>query len=128
MVLWELAATHEDRQRRALQLIAYAFIGLAAYLVIQTTVVLSSGLRPHHSPTGLVWTAVTAVAMFAMALGKHRIGTALGNPVLLTEGKVTLIDGMLATAILTGVALNIAFNWWWADPAASLVIVFYAAK
>lgn len=128
VVLWELAGTHEDRQRRALRLIAYAFIALAGYLVIQSAVAFGVGLHPHHSPTGLIWTGITALVMFGLAYGKHRVGTALNNPVLLTEGKVTLVDGLLAVAVLLGVLLNIAFNWWWADPAASLVIVYYAIR
>jgi len=45
---------------------------------------------------------VTAVLMFALAAGKARTGAALGNPVLRTEGRVTLIDGILATAVLAG--------------------------
>ena len=41
---------------------------------------------------------MTAAAMFALAAGKAR--TALGNPVLRTEGRVTTIDGILACALL----------------------------
>ena len=52
----------------------------------------------------------------------------LGNPVLVTEGRVTVIDGLLACAVLIGLALNAAAGWWWADPAAGLVIVYYALK
>ena len=55
------------------------------------------------------------------------MGGALGNPVLRTEGKVTLVDGVLATAVLAGLVLNAAFGWWWADPAAGYVLVFYGA-
>jgi divalent metal cation (Fe/Co/Zn/Cd) transporter len=47
--------------------------------------------------------------------------------VLGTEGRVTLIDGILATAVLLGVVLNAALGWWRADPAAGYVLVFYAA-
>ena len=36
--------------------------------------------------------------MFTLAAGKARTGRALGNPVLATEGRVTLIDGILAAA------------------------------
>ena len=36
VVLWELSGTGEDRQRRALRLIAAAFIALALYLLVQT--------------------------------------------------------------------------------------------
>ena len=66
--------------------------------------------------------------MFALAAGKARAGAALGNPVLQTEGRVTLIDGILATAVLLGLVLNAALGWWWADPAAGYVLVFYAAR
>jgi divalent metal cation (Fe/Co/Zn/Cd) transporter len=48
--------------------------------------------------------------------------------VLQTEGRVTLIDGILATAVLLGLVLNAALNWWWADPTAGYVLVFYAAR
>jgi divalent metal cation (Fe/Co/Zn/Cd) transporter len=77
---------------------------------------------------GIAWASVTAVAMFALAYGKTRTGAALGNPVLQTEGRVTLVDGILATAVLLGLVLNAALGWWWADPAAGYVLVFYAAR
>jgi len=52
----------------------------------------------------------------------------LGNPVLQTEGRVTVIDGILAVAVLFGLVLNAAAGWWWADPAAGYVLVYYAAR
>ena len=128
VVIWELSGTGEDRQRRGLRLIGYAFAGLAVYLLVQSTVVLAAGYHPRHSVAGIVWTAATAVAMFALAAGKARTGRALDNPVLRTEGRVTMIDGILATAVLAGLALNAAAGWWWADPAAGYVLVYYAAR
>ena len=106
VVLWELSGTGEDRQRRALRLIGVAFAALAAYLAVQSTVVLAAGYRPGPSVLGIAWTAVTAAAMLALAAGKARTGRALGNPVLSTEGRVTLVDGILASAVLAGLALN----------------------
>ena len=128
VVIWELSGAGEERQRRGLRLIGYAFAALAVYLLVQSTVVLASGYHPHHSVPGIIWTAVTAVVMFGLAAGKARTGLALGNPVLATEGRVTLIDGILATAVLLGLVLNAALGWWWADPAAGYVLVFYAAR
>jgi divalent metal cation (Fe/Co/Zn/Cd) transporter len=128
VVIWELSGTGEERQRRGLRLIGYAFAALAAYLLVQSTVVLAAGYHPRHSVLGIVWTAVTAAVMFALAVGKARTGTALGNPVLRTEGRVTLIDGILAAAVLLGLVLNAALGWWWADPAAGYLLVFYAAR
>lgn len=128
VVIWELSGTGEDRQRRGLRLIGYAFAALALYLLAQSTVVLATGYHPGHSPLGIGWTSVTAVVMFALAAAKARTGSALGNPVLRTEGRVTMIDGILAVAVLLGLALNAALGWWWADPAAGYVLVFYAAR
>jgi divalent metal cation (Fe/Co/Zn/Cd) transporter len=128
VVLWELSATGEQRQRRALRLIGGAFVALAVYLTVQAGALLAVGYHPRHSTLGIVWTAVTAAAMFALAGGKARTGKALGNPVLITEGRVTLADGLLAVAVLAGLALNAAAGIWWADPLAALVIVGYALR
>jgi len=91
-------------------------------------VVLAAGYHPRHSVPGIIWTAVMAAAMFALAAGKARTGRALDNPVLRTEGRVTMIDAILAVAVLLSLALNAALGWWWADPAAGYVLVYYAAR
>ena len=128
VVIWELSGTGAERQRRGLRLIGYAFAALAVYLLAQSTVVLVTGYHPRHSIPGIVWTAVTAAVMFALAAGKARTGRALDNPVLRTEGRVTMIDGILAAAVLLGLVLNAGLGWWWADPAAGYVLVYYAAR
>lgn len=128
VVIWELSGVGAQRQRRGLRLIGYAFAALAMYLLVQSTVVLAAGYHPHHSAPGIIWTAATAAVMFALAAAKASTGRALGNPVLRTEGRVTLVDGILATAVLLGLLLNAALGWWWADPAAGYVLVFYAAR
>jgi len=128
VVIWELSGTGEPRQRRAIRLIGTAFLLLAAYLSVQSLIVLAIRFEPHPSPVGIAWTAITALVMFALAAGKTGTGRALGNPVLLTEGRVTLIDGILAVAVLVGLALNAVLGWWWADPLAALVLVYYAVR
>jgi len=128
VVLWELADVAEARRRRALRLIGSSFAALVIYLLIQSTLVLVAGFHPHHSVLGIVWTAMTAAAMFTLAAGKARTGAALDNPVLRTEGRVTLVDGILASAVLLGLVLNATAGWWWADPAAGYVLVYYGAR
>ncbi|NUS18149.1 MAG: cation transporter [Streptomyces sp.] len=128
VVVWELSGSGEKRQRRALKLIGIGFALLAGYLLVQSTWVLAAGFRPHHSPLGIAWTAVTAAVMFALAAGKARTGAALDNPVLTTEGRVTTIDGLLAAAVLAGLVLNALAGWWWADPLAGYVLVSYAIR
>jgi divalent metal cation (Fe/Co/Zn/Cd) transporter len=128
VVLWELADTAHDRQRRALRLIGWAFVALAAYLAAQSTVALAVGYRSHHSLLGIVWTALPAAVMFALAAAKARTGASLHNPVLQTEGRGTTIDAILACVVLAGLVLHTALGWWWADPVAGYVLVFYALR
>jgi divalent metal cation (Fe/Co/Zn/Cd) transporter len=128
VVLWELADTGPERQRRGLRLIGFAFIAVAMYVAVQSTVVLLAGFHAHPSGLGIAWTAVTAAVMFGLAAGKRTTGRALANPVLQTEGRVTFIDGLLATAVLAGLVLNAAVGAWWADPLAGYVIVYYGAR
>jgi divalent metal cation (Fe/Co/Zn/Cd) transporter len=45
----------------------------------------------------------------------------LNNPVLQTEGRVTLIDSILAAAVLVG---NTTADWWWTDPVAAYVLYY----
>lgn len=128
VVVWQLQSIHKDREAQAMRLIGVAFAVLAAYLVIQLAIVVAAGLRPATSGLGIVWTALTFVVMLALALGKIGTGHALGNPVLRAEGKVTLVDAYLAGAVLAGLGLNSLFGWWWADPLAGTVIIYYAIR
>jgi len=128
VVIWELGGVGEARQRRAMSSIGVAFLTVAVYLAAQSTVVLAIGYHPKHSPLGILWTSVTAVVMFGLAAGKVRVGVALDNSVMRTEGRVTFIDGILAAAVLLGLLLNALAGWWWADPVAGYVVLYYAVR
>jgi divalent metal cation (Fe/Co/Zn/Cd) transporter len=128
VVVWQLSGVSLERERRALRLIGVAFILLALYILGQLAYTLLSGTHPASSVGGIAWLAATFVAMLALAWGKRVTGTQLKNATLLTEGKVTLIDAYLAGAVLIGLVLNALVGWWWADPLASLVIVYYGVR
>jgi divalent metal cation (Fe/Co/Zn/Cd) transporter len=128
VVVWELSGASGERERRALRLIGTAFLVLAAYLTVQSAVALAVRHHAERSVPGMAWTAATALLMFGLAAGKARTGRALANPLLIGEGRVTLVDGLLACAVLAGLALDAAFGWWWADPVAGLVIVVYGVR
>ena len=128
VVLWELADVAQERRHRAMRLIGIAFMALSVYLAVLSTVVIVVGLHPRHSVLGIFWTAATAGVMFALAAGKATTGAALDNPVLCAEGRMTTIDGILACVVLVGLVLNAVFGWWWADPAAGYVLLYYATR
>ena len=128
VVVWELNDVAHERRRHALRMIGIAFLLLALYILGQSAYTLFTQIHPAPSVGGIVWLAATLGAMLLLAWGKKIIGNALNNPVLKTEGKVTLVDALLAGAVLTGLVLNALFGLWWADPLAGLVIVYYGLK
>jgi hypothetical protein len=52
---------------------------------VQSTVVLVTGYHLRHSVPGIIWTAVTAAVMFALAVGKRS-----AIPCCTLEGRVTI--------------------------------------
>ena len=128
IVVWHLRGVQQHRERLALRLIGGAFFALALYILGQLLVTLLTRTHPAPSVGGIAWLAATFIAMLLLAWGKHVTGKQLGNEVLLTEGKVTRVDAYLAGAVMLGLLLNALLSWWWADPLASLVIVYYGVK
>jgi divalent metal cation (Fe/Co/Zn/Cd) transporter len=125
VVVWQLKGIEQGRERLALKLIGAAFIALAIYVLVQSAWTLMAGAHPAPSPLGIVWLALTCAVMLLLAWGKSVTGRQLGNAVLTTEARVTMIDAALAGAVLIGIGLNALAGWWWADPLAGLVIVYY---
>ena len=128
VVVWQLTGVNEQRERLAMRLIGGAFFALAVYILAQTAYTLALREHPAPSPGGIVWLAATLVAMLLLAQGKQITGKQLGNLVLQTEAHVTRIDALLAAAVLIGLILNAVLGWWWADPLAGMVIVYYGIK
>lgn len=129
VVVWQLTGeAGSGQERRALHIIAIAFVLLALYIVAQSAVAFTSDSHPGHSTLGIIWLAATVAAMFTLAAGKRDTGQQLGNAVLQTEARVTVIDGALAAAVLAGVVLNAVVGWWWADPSSALFILVYGLR
>jgi divalent metal cation (Fe/Co/Zn/Cd) transporter len=128
VVVWQLSGVNLHRERQALRLIGIAFIALVIYIVAQLIYTFLTGTHAIPSVLGIGWIAITFIAMLLLAFGKRTTGRQLKNEVLLTEGRVTMVDAYLAGAVLIGLVLNALFGWWWADPLASLVIVYYGVR
>lgn len=128
VVVWQLTGINLHRERMALRLIGIAFIALVIYIVAQLIYTFLTGTHAITSVGGIIWIAATFIAMLLLAFGKRVTGQQLKNEVLLTEGRVTLVDAYLAGAVLVGLILNAFFGCWWADPLASLVIVYYGIR
>ena len=62
----------------------------------------------------------------SLALAKYRTGQVLGNRTLIADAAESAFCAFISAAALLGVGLNAWLGWWWADPAAALVIAALA--
>ena len=123
VAIWYIADHHRSgRSTRALRLVAVSFVILALYLFTSSAIAISSGHVAESSPFGIAYLAVTACAMFTLARLKRVTALAAASPPLRAEASMTFLDGCLATGILMALASNTLFGWWWADPAAAIVV------
>jgi divalent metal cation (Fe/Co/Zn/Cd) transporter len=129
VVVWQLRGTvSEERETRALRLIAVTFFALAAYLAVESIIDLVSQHRPEQSTAGIAVTAAALVVMPLLALAKRRTGQQLGNQALIADAAESAFCAFISAAALLGIGLNAWLGWWWADPAAALVIAGLAVR
>jgi divalent metal cation (Fe/Co/Zn/Cd) transporter len=128
VVVWQLRGGNEEREARAVRLIGITFFLLAAYLSAESIYNLIDQARPGQSAAGIAVTAAALLVMPSLALAKHRTGTALGNRTLIADAAESAFCAFTSGAALLGVGLNAWLGWWWADPAAALVIAALAVK
>lgn len=128
-VVWHLKGdAHPDRERRALRLISVAFVALAVILGMAGLRDLMIGRQAEASIPGIIYLAIAAIVMFGLSIAKMRTADAMGSSTLRSEAALTLLDGILASATLLGLALNAWAGWWWADPTVALLVAFAAAN
>ncbi len=128
-VAWQFAGRDpEHRERAALRVIACSFFALAAYVTVEALRTLLGGAEPDHSTIGLVVVALSLVVMPVLSLAQRRAGRELGSASAVADSKQTLLCTYLSAAVLAGLLLNSLLGWWWADPAAALVLAVLAAK
>jgi divalent metal cation (Fe/Co/Zn/Cd) transporter len=130
IVIWQLRGeiTGQDRQTRAVRLIGVTFFALAAYLTVESIRDLATQARPGQSVPGLAVTGAALIVMPALAVAKRRTGQKLGNRTLVADSAETAFCAFTSAAALLGVGLNAWLGWWWADPAAALIIAALAVR
>ncbi len=125
IVIWELNGTGDKRQTLGLKLLSIAFFALGIYIFIQSILNLLYHTLPGKSLLGTIWLLLTIVVMIILALKKFQIGKLLNNPVLLTEGRVTLVDAALAGIVLLSMLFTSLLGWWWLDSIGGLILMGY---
>jgi divalent metal cation (Fe/Co/Zn/Cd) transporter len=131
VVLWLFTGRRvgsETAERRAQQLIAVSFFVLAAYVGIESVRGLVGGHEPDASWLGIGLAAFTIPTMPLLALVKRRVGHRLQSAATVKEASQTQLCAYLSVALLAGLLANAVLGWWWADPAAALVIAALAVR
>ena len=128
VVVWQLGGENQDRGTRAVRLIGSTFFALAAYLTVESIRDLISQARPGQSPAGIAVTSAALLVMPSLAVAKHRTGKELGNRTLMADAAESAFCAFTSAAALAGLGLNAWLSWWWADPAAALVIAALAVR
>jgi len=134
VVVWQFrreirSGYDEDRERRALRLIAVSFFVLAAYITFESIRDLFFiDAEADESTVGIVLAALSLIVMPGLAVAKRRTADRLGSPTLRADSRETMLCAWLSAALLTGLVLNAAFGWSWADPLAALFIAAFAVK
>ena len=125
VIVWLFSGRKESAgrsERRAQRLIAATYFVLAAYIAVESIRDLAGGHHPATSWVGIGLAAVTAPTMPLLATAKRRVGHRLGSAATVSEAEQNQICAYLSVALLVGLLLNTVAGWWWADPAAALVI------
>jgi divalent metal cation (Fe/Co/Zn/Cd) transporter len=130
-LLWRFAASRsasDGAEERAQRLIALTFYLLAAYVAVEAIRSLVEGHHAEASWVGISLAAFTVVTMPMLAVAKARVGEALGSAATKAEGRQNMLCAYLSGALLVGLSANAIGGWWWADPAAALVIAGVAIR
>jgi divalent metal cation (Fe/Co/Zn/Cd) transporter len=128
-VAWQFSgADPEDRERRALKVIAISFFALAIYVTVEAVETFFAGTAPGTSRTGIVLAAVSLVVMPVLSAAQRRAGRELGSASAVADSRQTLLCTYLSAVLLVGLLLNALAGWWWADPVVALTIAFVAVK
>jgi divalent metal cation (Fe/Co/Zn/Cd) transporter len=130
VVVWQLRGEEqgEERETRAVRLIGVTFFALALYLAVEGIRDLITHASPGQSAAGLAVAGAALIVMPGLAVAKRRTGRALGNRTLVADSAETAFCAFTSAATLLGVGLNTWLGWWWADPAAALIIAALAVK
>jgi divalent metal cation (Fe/Co/Zn/Cd) transporter len=128
-VAWQFTRRDPERwERGTLRVIAVAFFALAVYVTATSLLSLLTRAEVEHSTLGIVITALSVIVMPFLSWAERRAGRELGSATAVADSKQTLICTYLSVAVLIGLVLNSLFGWWWADPAAGLVIAVFALR
>ena len=122
IVIWRLHVG-EKTEQRALKLVGVSFLILAGWVTFDAIRSLVFREAPDASPAGIALAAVSVVVMPLLVRAKRRVADQISSRAMRAEAMQTQLCTYLSAILLAGLGLNAVFGWWWADPAAALLMV-----
>ncbi len=83
---------------------------------------------PSPSWPGIALAVLSITIMPVLARAKRRVGRGLASAAMVADSQQTQLCSYLSGILLAGLALNALFGWWWADPAAGLIMLPIIAR
>lgn len=115
----------ERAENRAAWVTGVGLVVLCGYVVLSAGASLALRAEPDSSVPGLALAVVAVVLMPVLAWRKRTIAAQIGSAALRGDAACSLTCAYMAGALLVGLGLNAAFGWWWADPLAALVMLYW---
>jgi divalent metal cation (Fe/Co/Zn/Cd) transporter len=100
---------------------------VAIYISFQALRALINGSHPEPSAFGFGIAAISLLVLPVLGVVKLRLAGQLVSPALRGDGVLTLAAAALAAITLIALLANSVLDWWWADPAAALLIAIALA-
>jgi divalent metal cation (Fe/Co/Zn/Cd) transporter len=121
-------ARRERAERASLRVIGACFLLLAISIAWEAIGSLGGGRPPDASLVGIAVAAASLVVMPILVRLKRRVARQLSSGALEAESRQTEVCAYLSAILVVGLGLNAWLGWWWADPAAGLVMVPLVAQ
>ncbi|TWT86707.1 ferrous iron efflux protein F [Pseudobythopirellula maris] len=115
------------RKKVALGVLSGAFAIAAIFILYEAISKLISGNTASWSWWGMGILLTSVVVNPLLAWGKYYYGRETASPSLKYDAIDTMICEYQTIVVLAGIGLVQWQGWWWADPAAALLIVPYIA-
>lgn len=133
VLLWRLRAdldigARERAERIARRLVGVCFLLLAAYVGIESVRALWIKAQPERSLPGILIAVAAVIVMPLLGRAKRRIAAELGSRALHADSRQADFCAYLSAILLVGLILHALLGWWWADPAAALLMVPIIAR
>ena len=118
----------EQAERRASWVTAISLFALSLYIVSDSALSLFTRIRPESSWWGLSLAVAAAIVMPVLWQSKLRIARRIGSAALKAVAACSVTCAYMSLTLLAGLALNPLLGWWWADPLAGLVLVYFLVR